>query len=114
MTCRWSRATRRRTVAELLRRELAGDIEQGDRIAYGPIDLIVRSVDDEHAIVEVGLALEHARRSVPRLSVFESLGGIARSVRPWRERPGKNGAEPAVDATNSTTKPEPGKREPDV
>jgi potassium/hydrogen antiporter len=103
-----------RTVAELLRRELAGDIEQGDRIAYGPIGLIVRSVDDEHAIVEVGLALEHARRSVPRRSVFERLGGIARSVRSWRERRGKGGAASAVDATNSTTKPELGKREPDV
>ena len=47
------------TVAELLRQELAGDIEQGDRIPYGPIDLIVRSVDDDHQIVDVGLALEH-------------------------------------------------------
>ena len=45
------------TVAELLS-ALAGDIEQGDRIPYGPIDLIVRSVDDEHRITDVGLALE--------------------------------------------------------
>jgi cell volume regulation protein A len=63
------------TVAELLRRELAGDIEAGDRIAYGLVDLIVRRVSEEHAIEEVGLALEHEQRARPRMPLFQS----------WRE-----------------------------
>jgi cell volume regulation protein A len=74
------------TVAELLRRELAGDIEQGDRIPYGPIDLIVRSVDDEHRIVDVGLALEHTRRPPPQIPLFQSPREIAGLVKAWREK----------------------------
>src|SRR5262249_23085345 len=63
------------TVAELLRRELAGDIEAGDRIAYGLVDLIVRRVGEDHTIEEVGLALEHETRARPRMPLFQS----------WRE-----------------------------
>jgi cell volume regulation protein A len=74
------------TVAELLRRELAGDIEQGDRIPYGLIDLIVRSVDDEHRIVDVGLALEHTRRPPPQIPLFQSPKEIAGLVRAWRRK----------------------------
>jgi cell volume regulation protein A len=65
------------TIGELLRRELAGDIEQGDRIAYGPVDLIVRRVNDDHGIEEVGLALEHGRRSRPSIPVFQNPREIA-------------------------------------
>lgn len=74
------------TVAEVLRRDLVGDIEQGDRIGYGPIDLIVRSVDDQHGIVEVGLALEHVR--VPRRTIpmFQSPRELVVLVRGWRRR----------------------------
>lgn len=74
------------TVRDLLRRELAGDIEQGDRIAYGPLDLIVRSVDDEHGIREVGLALEHVRARRPNIPVFQSPREIADFVRRQRKR----------------------------
>jgi cell volume regulation protein A len=63
------------TVAELLRRELAGDIEAGDRIAYGLVDLIVRRVGEDHTIEEVGMALEHEQRARPRMPLFQS----------WRE-----------------------------
>jgi cell volume regulation protein A len=63
------------SVAALLRRELAGDIEAGDRIAYGLVDLIVRRVDEDHTIEEVGLALEHENRARPRMPLFQS----------WRE-----------------------------
>lgn len=72
------------TVAELLRRELAGDIEQGDRIPYGPIDLIVRSVDDEHRIIDVGLALEHTRRPPPQIPLFQGPKEIVGLLRYWR------------------------------
>ena len=90
------------TVGELLRRELAGDIEQGDRIPYGPIDLIVRSVDDQHGIVDVGLALEHSRRPPPQIPLFQSPREIAGLVRSWRGRRTK-----AEDAQPEPTKIEP-------
>jgi cell volume regulation protein A len=83
------------TVAELLRRELAGDIEQGDRIPYGPIDLIVRSVDDEHRIVDVGLALEHTRRPPPQIPLFQGPREIVGLVREWRGRWRQKGETPA-------------------
>ena len=69
------------TLRDLLRRELAGDIEPGDRVAYGPVDLIVRSVDEEHAIEEVGLALEQVRARRPNIPVFQSPREIADLVR---------------------------------
>lgn len=81
------------TVADLLRRELAGDIEQGDRIAYGPIDLIVRTVDDAYAILEVGLALEHARRIKPRKPASRGLGAIVTRVRLRRKGTGAPSAK---------------------
>ena len=84
------------TVAELLRRELAGDIEQGDRVPYGPIDLIVRSVDDQHGIVDVGLALEHSRRPPPQIPLFQSPKEIAGLVRSWWGRRTKAKEPPKV------------------
>jgi cell volume regulation protein A len=71
------------TVAELLRRELAGDIETGDRIAYGLVDLIVRRVGKDHAIEEVGLALEHEQRTRPRMPLFQSWREIRSVTRRW-------------------------------
>jgi cell volume regulation protein A len=73
------------TIAELLRRELAGDIEQGDRVPYGPIELIVRTVDDDHQIVDVGLALEHSQRP-PEIPLFQGPGEIVGSLKAWRAR----------------------------
>jgi cell volume regulation protein A len=87
------------TVAELLRRELAGDIEQGDRIPYGLIDLIVRSVDDEHRIVDVGLALEHTRRPPPQIPLFQSPKEIAGLVKEWRAKRKQTKPEPAAADT---------------
>jgi NhaP-type Na+/H+ and K+/H+ antiporter len=48
------------TAKDFLRRQLAGDIEPGDRVPLGPVDLIVRRVNEAHEIEEVGLAMEHA------------------------------------------------------
>jgi cell volume regulation protein A len=46
------------TAAEFLMRELNGPPEVGDRASLGPVDLVVRAVDGDGAISEVGLALE--------------------------------------------------------
>ncbi len=88
------------TVAEALRRDLAGDIEAGDRVAYGPVDLIVRKVSDEHVIEEVGLALEHEHRARPNLPIFQSRREIAEMIRRWLGRRSRRpAAQPAAEAT---------------
>jgi len=108
------------TIAELLRRELAGDIEQGDRVPYGPIELIVRNVDEDHQIADVGLALEHSQRP-PQIPLFQTPREIVGIVRSWRgrlERPARSAAaadepvpagEAAVPAveTAASSPPEP-------
>jgi len=73
------------TVRDYLRRELAGDIEEGDRVSLGPVDLIVRRVDEDHAITEVGLAVEHATTVRPRIPLFQTPREIVDLVRHrWR------------------------------
>lgn len=79
------------TVGALLRRELAGDIEPGDRISLGDVDVVVRRVNDEHEILEVGLAMEHTGARPPRIPFFQSPKEIAAMVRRWLARWRKKG-----------------------
>ncbi len=60
-------AERGETVAASMRRQLSGDIEEGDRVPAGAVDLIVRRLGDHDEITEVGLALERRapRRKLP-------------------------------------------------
>jgi NhaP-type Na+/H+ and K+/H+ antiporter len=44
-------------VRAFLEREFGEAIEIGDRIGLGPIELIVRRLDDNRHIVEVGLSI---------------------------------------------------------
>jgi cell volume regulation protein A len=53
-------ADRDLTVRELLEREFGADVEAGDRLTYGSVDLIVRAVDEEHHVEEAGLAVAPA------------------------------------------------------
>ncbi len=82
------------TVGELLRQELAGDIEPGDRVPLGDVDVIVRRVSEEGAIEEVGLAMEHAPEVRPRIPLFQRPREIAALVRAWigRRAPGSRAA----------------------
>ena len=74
------------TVRQFLRRELAGDIEQGDRVSLGPVDIIVRGVSDEHEIEEVGLSVEPEDQKKPDIPLFQSPRDIARYIRERRAR----------------------------
>ena len=75
------------TVAEILKRELSGDIEPGDRVTYGMVELIVRRIDDEHGIVEVGMAVERqAPKSKRHLPVFHSRTELLAVWRDWQKR----------------------------
>lgn len=55
------------TIAELMTRRLGGRAEYADRVALGPVDLIVRDVDEQGRIESVGVSLEPeaAQRQVP-------------------------------------------------
>tara|TARA_R110001583_G_scaffold179320_1_gene335899 strand:- start:12046 stop:14262 length:2217 start_codon:yes stop_codon:yes gene_type:complete len=60
------------TLGELLKRELSGDIEPADRIVYGPVELIVRRIDDAHGIREVGMSVELNPENRRHLPLFHS------------------------------------------
>jgi len=53
------------TLKDFIRERLHGDVEAGDRISLGDFDLIVRSVNEGHEILEVGLSTDPASRMRP-------------------------------------------------
>lgn len=68
------------SIGELMRERLGGRAEYGDRIGLGPIELIVRDVDDKGEISAVGLSLEPPAAQA-RVPVFLSAGEIADRAR---------------------------------
>ncbi|WP_417833345.1 potassium/proton antiporter [Thalassospira xiamenensis] len=75
------------TVAEILERNLSGDIEPGDRVAYGMVELIVRRIDDTHEIVEVGMAVEQKPVKPKRhLPMFHSRTELLAIWKEWQRR----------------------------
>ena len=68
-------AERRLTIAALIEMRLHGKAEYADRVAIGPIELIVRDVDENGRIIAVGLSFEPAA-TPPRIPVFLSAGEI--------------------------------------
>lgn len=72
------------SVAEILARDLGGDVELGDRVGYGMVELIVRRVDDDHKVVEVGLAVEQSpKKPQKRLPVFHSRSELREIWKKW-------------------------------
>jgi cell volume regulation protein A len=77
------------TIAELVTARLGGRAEYADRIAIGPIELIVRDVDSQGRIAELGLSVEphYAPPSVPVfLSAGEMRDRLVAAIRRMRER----------------------------
>jgi cell volume regulation protein A len=58
---------RERRVGEVLTREFGDALAIGDRLAYGPIELIVRTLGDDGRIETVGIALEPVRLVKPQI-----------------------------------------------
>jgi potassium/hydrogen antiporter len=85
-----SEADRKLTVAALMLQRLGGRAEYADRVTLGPIELIVRDVDDKGAITGVGLSLEPhpVAPSIPLLLTFgeirDRVAGLARRMRQRR------------------------------
>ncbi|MCR4268760.1 potassium/proton antiporter [Nitratireductor sp. ZSWI3] len=67
------------TIAELVREKLGGRAEYGDRAPLGPIELIVRDVDEDGAITAIGLSLEPPAAGVS-VPVFLSPLELARRL----------------------------------
>ena len=65
----------RKSIADLMVERLGGRAEYADRVTIGEVELIVRDVDDEGAITEVGLSFE-PQATPPRIPVFMSPGEL--------------------------------------
>ena len=76
-------------IIDLMRLRLGGNAEYADRVTIGPVELIVRDVDEKGAITEVGLSFE-PHSDAPKIPVFLSAGEIRDRIldwlRNWRER----------------------------
>lgn len=70
---------------ELLRRELGGIAEVGDRLRLADVELIVREMQDGE-IVSVGLALHPAPASRRYIPLFQTPGEIAEAARALARR----------------------------
>jgi cell volume regulation protein A len=92
------------TVAGFLRRQFDGRLEIGDRMVVGPIDLIVRNVDDNGAATEIGLSLERVDRTAP-----PEIGLVGRGLARLRQLLGARPPAAALrDAVESAKRRLPG------
>lgn len=93
-----SEAEHKLSVAALLIGRLGGHAEYADRVPIGPIELIVRDVDEKGHITGVGLSFEPTA-PVARVPVFLSAGEIADRVLAFiRSRRKKKPEPPATPA----------------
>ena len=96
-----------RTVGAFLQDGFGGRVEVGDRLPVGGVELIVRAVDDENEVTEVGLALEPSRGAQPKLPVFQNLSEIAAWIRGWLRQRRARRTPPASDITPEPPAPPP-------
>ncbi|MDO8605960.1 MAG: potassium/proton antiporter [Phaeospirillum sp.] len=71
------------TIAHWLIRELGHAPGTGDRVPLGEIELIVRALDWDDGISEVGLAVEPTPIDKPKLPLFQSRAELRGMVRRW-------------------------------
>ncbi|MBN9037806.1 MAG: potassium/proton antiporter [Rhizobiales bacterium] len=88
------------TIAELMTRRLGGRAEYADRVALGPVDLIVRDVDEQGRIESVGVSLEPeaAQRQVPMFLTGRELAAKIRGLFGRRRDVAAAEAEPHAPA----------------
>ena len=77
------------TIGQLILQRLGGRAEYADRVTIGPIELIVRDVDDSGGIASVGLSFEPTPQLTsipPFLSPAEFADRMRQLVGGWRRR----------------------------
>jgi cell volume regulation protein A len=84
-------------IASLILARLGGRAEYADRVTIGPIELIVREVDEKGRIVSVGVSLEPAPPPPP-IPAFLSASEIGERIRALVARLRKRGAGKPADA----------------
>jgi cell volume regulation protein A len=96
------------SVGALAIQRLGGKAEYADRVSIGPIELIVRDVDEKGRITALGLSFEPTA-PVARVPVFLSAGEIkdriAAFIRNWRKQPPKEAEAVDADGTGSAAAP---------
>ena len=95
-------AERKLTIGALAIERLGGHAEYADRVPLGPIELIVRDVDDKGRITGLGLSFEPAPPAA-RVPVFLSAGEIRDRIAAFFRRR----RAPATDAAAEEAKPTP-------
>jgi len=68
----------RKTIAALLADRLGGRAEFADRVSLGPVDLIVRDIDERGRVVEAGVSFD--QRAEPPVPAFLSPAELVRWV----------------------------------
>lgn len=91
---------RKLTIGDLIKQRLRGHVEYADRVSLGPIDLIVRDVDEKGRIVSVGLSVEPAPPPPP-VPMFLSGGEISDRIRRFLARRPRKPAKQDIPATTS-------------
>lgn len=92
------------TVAGFLRRQFDGRLEIGDRLVVGPVDLIVRNVDDAGLATEIGLSLDRVDETAQ-----PQAGFLGRSFQRLRQLLGARPPAAALrDAVDSAKRRLPG------
>lgn len=97
------------TIDGLMRQRLGGRAEYADRVLLGPIELIVRDVDEDGAVVSAGLSLEpEARPAIPAFMSFREMVSLTyRLFRRWRAKLTPPKAKKEAKQPETGEKPEP-------
>lgn len=70
-------------LSQWLVRELGHDPGIGDRVTLGEVELIVRAMEWDDSISEIGLAVEPTAIDKPRLPVFQTRAELKAMVKRW-------------------------------
>jgi cell volume regulation protein A len=89
------------TIGELMTARLGGRAEYADRVAVGPVELIVRDVEDGK-VVSVGVSLEPEAKQ-PQIPIFLSPRALVVAMREWL-----SGRPRQADAADETEPDPPG------
>jgi potassium/hydrogen antiporter len=70
------------TIAQFMTDRLGGRVEYADRLPLGDIELIVRDLDEQGHVIEVGVSVE-PQIAPPRIPAFLSATNLAIEIKKW-------------------------------